>query len=93
MEPDYQPTTNRAAKQVTVIAPRALREAEAAQYLGFSSSHIRNTRTADLRARREGRPIKGPRWVTIGTAVRYLREDLDDWLERHRVDCAEAETA
>lgn len=78
--------TERQYRPPSVIAPRALRENEAAQYLGFSSSYLRNTRVADMRARREGKATKGPRWVTIDTAVRYLREDLDDWLNQHRID-------
>lgn len=73
-------------RPVSVIIPKALREQDAAAYVGFSSSHLRNQRAADMRAIKTGAGIKGPRWVTIGSAVRYLREDLDDWLNAHRVD-------
>lgn len=81
-----QPSTQRHYLPLSVITPRALRENEAAQYLGFSASYVRNTRTADMRAIRQGMPIKGPRWVVVETAIRYLREDLDDWLNQHRID-------
>jgi predicted DNA-binding transcriptional regulator AlpA len=83
---ETQGSALRLDRPVSVIIPRALREQDAAAYSGFSSSHLRNQRAADMRALKAGATIKGPRWVTIGTAVRYLREDLDDWLNAHRVD-------
>jgi hypothetical protein len=78
--------TLRLDRPVSVIIPRALREQDAASYLGFSSSYLRNQRVADMRAIRRGEPIKGPAWITVETAVRYLREDLDAWLDAHRMD-------
>jgi hypothetical protein len=73
-------------RPLAVIAPRALREHDAATYLGFSSSYLRNQRVADRRAIAKGQPVQGPRWVHIGTAVRYLREDLDAWIDSFRLD-------
>lgn len=73
-------------RPISVIVPRALRESDAAAYIGFSPSYLRNQRVSDVRALRRGDGIKGPRWVTIETAIRYLREDLDDWLNANRVD-------
>ncbi|MBL8329337.1 MAG: hypothetical protein JNJ71_10830 [Rubrivivax sp.] len=73
-------------RPVSVITPRALREHDAAAYLGFSSSYLRNQRVADMRKMAKGEEIDGPRWVNIGTAVRYLREDLDAWIDSFRVD-------
>ena len=73
-------------RPISVIAPRALREGDAAVYVGFSSSYLRNERVADIRRRRAGKSIKGPQWVNVGTAVRYLREDLDAWIDSHRTD-------
>lgn len=73
-------------RPISVIIPRALRESDAAAYIGFSPSYLRNQRVSDLRALRRGGAIKGPRWVTIATAIRYLREDLDNWLNANRVD-------
>lgn len=80
-----QSSTQRKHRPPSVIVPRALREKEAAQYLGLSPSFLRNTRVADMRALRESKPGKGPRWVTLATAVRYLVTDLDAWLVQHRV--------
>ncbi|MGV1046678.1 hypothetical protein [Limnohabitans sp.] len=73
-------------RPVSDIVPRALREGDAAAYIGFSPSYLRNQRVSDVRALRRGEGIKGPRWVTIATAIRYLREDLDEWLNASRVD-------
>ena len=67
-----------------VVAVRALREPEAAAYVGFSASYLRNTRVADMRKAAAGGAIDGPRWIHVGTAVRYLREDLDAWLDTFR---------
>jgi len=75
-------------RPMPVVAPRALREPEAAAYVGFSASYLRNTRVADMRKAAAGGAIDGPRWVHIGTAVRYLREDLDAWLDAFRKEGA-----
>lgn len=73
------------------LTPRSLRENDAAAYCGFSGSYFRNLRTADLRRQAKGQAIEGPRWLNVGTAVRYLREDLDAWLDGHRVVPDQAE--
>ena len=73
-------------RPVSLVNPRALREHDAATYVGFSSSYLRNKRVADMRRLSKGAPIEGPRWINVGTAVRYLREDLDDWLNAFRLD-------
>lgn len=93
MEPKIMETTQRVQppalrldRPISIIVPRALREQDAAAYVGFSASYLRNQRVSDVRALRRGDAIKGPRWVTIETAIRYLREDLDDWLNANRVD-------
>jgi predicted DNA-binding transcriptional regulator AlpA len=62
----------------TEIIKRAYSDREAAIYLGMSVSFLRQDR---LNGHREGR-TPGPRWIKIGRSVRYLREDLDDWLEQ-----------
>ncbi len=73
-------------RQTTPIpAARALREQDAAAYCGFSGSYFRNTRVADMRRAAKGEPIVGPRWVHFGAAVRYVREDLDAWIDAQRV--------
>lgn len=67
--------SNAQSKQNTVVA-RALAEGDAAVYIGLSASF--------LRAARVGR-CQGPPYLRAGRAVRYLREDLDAWLESRRV--------
>lgn len=62
----------------TEIIKRALSDREAAIYIGMSVAFLRQDR---LNGYREGR-TPGPRWVKIGRSVRYLREDLDEWLEQ-----------
>lgn len=76
---------------VPVITPRALREQDAAAYCAMSSSYLRNTRLADMRRLAKGQTISGPRWVNIGAAVRYLREDLDAWIDGFRIDPGHAD--
>ena len=59
---------------------RALTEREAAQYIAMSCSFLRQDR---MNGKREGR-TPGPAFLKIGRAVRYLKEDLDAWLEQFR---------
>ena len=56
---------------------RSLTEEEAAEYCSISRSLLRQSRmNGDL----EGR-ISGPPWIKMGTrSIRYLIEDLDNWL-------------
>jgi len=61
----------------TAVAPRGLTEADTSTYTGFSASF--------LRASRLGR-CDGPPFVRAGRAVRYLRDDVDRWLEQRRVE-------
>jgi excisionase family DNA binding protein len=53
-----------------------IQEPDAAQYVGLSRAYLRQ-------ARAQGR---GPAFVRLGRAVRYLTADLDAWLEAHRVE-------
>jgi hypothetical protein len=68
----------------TDIAPAALREADAARYLGLTASF--------LRAARVGR-CDGPTYVRIGRAVAYLRADLDAFLDARRVGATRTQSA
>jgi len=61
-------------------AKRALRDPEAAEYIGMSRSFLRQSRMDGVRQNR----TPGPPFIKIGRAVRYLKEDLDAWLERFR---------
>jgi len=60
---------------------RALSEKDAAQYIGFSRSFLRQNR---MNGDRDNR-TPGPRWIKCGKrSVRYLIDDLDSWLEQFR---------
>jgi len=63
------------------IAKRALSESQAAIYINMSRSFLRQDRMNGLRSGR----APGPIYVKIGTRIRYLKDDLDDWLEANRV--------
>ena len=58
---------------------RALTESQAADYIGMSRSYLRQDR---MNGERENR-TPGPRYIKVGSrAIRYLREDLDNWLNQ-----------
>ena len=59
------------------IKSRALTEKEASQYICMSRSFLRQAR---MDGNCENR-TPAPPFIKIGRAVRYLREDLDAWLE------------
>ncbi|MDB2414890.1 helix-turn-helix domain-containing protein [Rickettsiales bacterium] len=57
---------------------RGLKDKAAAQYLGVSRSFLQKTRCTG-----QG----GPKFIRVGRAVVYLREDLDAWLDQfHKAD-------
>ena len=59
----------------------ALTEQQAASYIAMSRSFLRQGR---MNRDREGR-TPSPPYLKIGSrSVRYLREDLDTWLEQFR---------
>ena len=61
--------------------PHALTEQQAAHYLSMSRSFLRQGR---MNGDREGRTPTPP-YLKIGSrSVRYLKEDLDNWLEQFR---------
>jgi predicted DNA-binding transcriptional regulator AlpA len=59
------------------VAPRAMTEIEAAQYIGMSRSFLAQSRMDGYRENR----TKAPRFIKIGRAVRYLKEELDRFLD------------
>jgi len=61
---------------------RALSEIEAAIYIKMSRSFLRQDRMNGIRHNR----TPGPRYVRIGRRIRYLKDDLDAWLEAHAVN-------
>ena len=63
------------------VAKKALTEAETAIYISMSQSFLRQAR---MNGDRIGR-APGPPFLRIGRAIRYLREDLDTWLDQFRI--------
>jgi predicted DNA-binding transcriptional regulator AlpA len=58
---------------------RGFNEEEASGYISMSRSFLRQSR---MTGQLEGR-IPGPPFIKVGSrAIRYLREDLDMWLEQ-----------
>lgn len=58
----------------------AFKEAQTAEYLGCSVSWLRKGR---MTGQREKSPT--PPFVRLGRSIRYLKGDLDAFLEQHRV--------
>jgi len=63
------------------IERRVLSEADAAAYINMSRSFLRQDR---MNGPRKG-STPGPVYIKIGTRIRYLRDDLDAWLEENRI--------
>ncbi|GGP73184.1 hypothetical protein GCM10009347_42070 [Shewanella algicola] len=61
----------------TAETKRALSEIETAEYIGMSRSFLRQSR---MEGNRDNR-TPAPPFIKIGRAVRYLKEDLDLWLD------------
>ena len=59
---------------------RALSEIETSEYIGMSRSFLRRSRMDGLRNQR----TSAPPFIKIGRSVRYLQEDLDNWLDQFR---------
>ena len=58
------------------LSARALTEREAGAYIGMSRSFLAQSR---MDGKRDNR-TSAPPFIKIGRSVRYLREDLDVWL-------------
>ena len=63
------------------IEKRGFTEREAANYIGMSPSYLRQDRANGIRENR----TPGPPYIKAGRNIRYLKEDLDAWLETYRV--------
>jgi predicted DNA-binding transcriptional regulator AlpA len=62
---------------------RALTEIETSVYIGMSRSFLRQSRMDGQRQNR----TPAPPFIKIGRSVRYLLEDLDNWLNNfHRLE-------
>jgi predicted DNA-binding transcriptional regulator AlpA len=62
------------------MTERAMQDRDAARYIGMSVSFLKQSR---MNGDRENH-TPGPPYVKIGRSVRYLRDDLDRWLEQYR---------
>ena len=68
-------------KKIMTTNKRGFTEQEASQYIGMSRSFLRQDRMNGLRKHR----TPGPNYIRIGKSIRYLKEDLDAWLENYRI--------
>lgn len=57
---------------------RGFSEKEAAAYIGMSRAFLRQDRMNGARKKR----TRGPKPIRIGRAIRYLKEELDAWLDK-----------
>jgi hypothetical protein len=71
---------SRDSQTIETLLARAFNEVEASRYTGMSISFLRQLR---MKGVRKSCP-PGPPFVKVGRAVRYLRDDLDTWLESYR---------
>ena len=60
---------------------RSFTEEEAAEYIAMSRSFLRQDRMNGFRKNR----TPGPNYIKIGRSIRYLKEDLDLWLDKYRI--------
>lgn len=63
-----------------MMTQRVLTETQAAEYTGLSRSTFRQGRMAGVRDKR----CPPPPYIKLGRAIRYLQDDLDDWLKANR---------
>ena len=62
----------------STLRPKVFTEREAASYIGMSRSFLAQSR---MDGKRENR-TSAPPFIKIGRSVRYLVEDLDQWLSQ-----------
>ena len=58
-----------------------LTEKEAATYIGMSRSFLSQDRMNGYRINR----TPGPAFIKLGRSIRYHKNDLDSWLNQHRI--------
>lgn len=73
---------NNSGQDTKSRVPRLLNEKEAALYLGVSVALLRQSRMKNP----PPRSTTGPAFCKFRKIVRYRIEDLDAWLDEHRVD-------
>lgn len=57
-------------------------ENEAAQYITMSRSFLAQDRMNGYRKTR----TKGPKYIKVGKNIRYMKEDLDEWLTENKIE-------
>lgn len=58
---------------------KVFKEVEAANYICMSRSFLSQDRVNGTLANR----TPGPKFIKIGRSIRYLKDDLDSWLDHH----------
>lgn len=70
-----------------LINKRAYTEQETSNYIGMSRSFLRQARMEGHRHNR----TEAPPFIKIGRSIRYLKDDLDSWLDNraklHHLPC------
>lgn len=66
-------------KTQSLVTKRSLTEIETAEYVGMRRSFLRQARMEANQFK--ANQTSAPPFIKIGRAVRYLREDLDAWLD------------
>jgi len=62
------------------VEKRVFKEAEAASYICMSRSFLSQDRVNGTLVNR----APGPKYIKIGRSIRYIKDDLDSWLDQHR---------
>lgn len=66
--------------RVAAVDKKVFKEVEAASYICMSRSFLSQDRVNGVLANR----TPGPKYIKIGRSIRYLKDDLDSWLDHHR---------
>lgn len=64
----------------SAVEKKVFREIEAASYICMSRSFLSQDRMNGALKNR----TPGPKYIKIGRSIRYLKDDLDSWLDYHR---------
>ena len=64
----------------SAVEKKVFKEIEAASYICMSRSFLSQDRMNGTLKNR----TPGPKYIKIGRSIRYLKDDLDSWLDHHR---------
>lgn len=70
------------SNEIIIEKVEVLTEKEAAKYIGMSRSFLCMDR---INGYREGRTT-GPVFMKLGRSIRYHKNDLDEWLNKNRLN-------